>query len=134
MKTARASLRFLGYHVDKMVFFSKTNFTTSEMPIELAPMFKRNIVQTGEKEHKVTIGVRLDQENLPFNAELEITGRFEYDGELDVDKLLKINAVSIMYPYVRATLSMMTTIAGIPPVIIPTINLAQMFERNEQKN
>lgn len=131
MNTTRASLQFFGYHVDKMVFNAKPNFNSEDTQIELQPSFSRTIQQINADEYEVTIGVELKQNNLPFIAELAITGKFKYDGSLDADKMLKINAVAIMYPYVRATLSMMTTLAAVPPVIIPTINLAQMFEKED---
>ena len=101
-------------------------------PIELSPSFSREIAQIGEGRYEVTVGVNVEQDNLPFSAKLSITGKFECSGSLNADNMMRVNAVAIMYPYVRATLSMMTTLAAIPPVIIPTINLAKMFEREER--
>ena len=134
MITENAVLQFLGYRVDTMQFKSKPDYTPSSEPIELKPTFNRTIQQVNDNEYNVTIGVELKQSTLPFDAELSLTGRFKYEGNLDVQKMLKINAVAILYPYVRSTLSLMTTLAAVPPVIVPTINLAQMFEREEQQH
>ena len=129
MITENAVLQFLGYRVDTMQFKSMPDYTPSSEPIELKPTFNLTIQQVNDNEYNVTIGVELKQSTLPFDAELSLTGRFKYEGNMDVQKMLKINAVAILYPYVRSTLSLMTTLAAVPPVIVPTINLAQMFER-----
>lgn len=134
MITENAVLQFLGYRVDTMQFKSKPDYTPSSEPIELNPTFNRTIQQVNDNEYNVTIGVELKQSTLPFDAELSLTGRFKYEGNMDVQKMLKINAVAILYPYVRSTLSLMTTLAAVPPVIVPTINLAKMFEREEQQH
>ena len=132
MNTEKTMLRFLGYRVDKMVFVTKKEDDSSSDRIVISPSFSRKIEEVDKNEYDVTIGVELKQSNLPFDAELSIAGRFSYEGKMDVEKVLKVNAVAIMYPYVRSTLSLMTTLAAIPPVIIPTINLVQMFEKEEQ--
>lgn len=133
MTTENAVLQFLGYRVDTMQYKLKPDYTASSEAIELKPIFNRIIQQANDDEYHVTIGVELHQAALPFDAELALTGRFKYKGEIDVQKILKVNAVAILYPYVRSTLSLMTTLAEVAPVIIPTINLARMFEQEEQQ-
>lgn len=133
MTTENAVLQFLGYRVDTMQYKLKPDYTASSEAIELNPIFNRIIQQANDDEYHVTIGVELRQATLPFDAELALTGRFKYKGEIDVQKILKVNAVAILYPYVRSTLSLMTTLAEVAPVIIPTINLVRMFEQEEQQ-
>ena len=74
----------------------------------------------------------MKQDNLPFEAKLLLSGRFKCGESVDADKAMKVNAVAILYPYVRSTFSLMTTLGNISPVVLPTINLAQMFEREER--
>lgn len=131
MKTERASLQFLGYRVDKMMFFLKPDFHSEPGRIELSPSFSR-VIQPIDDHYEVTIGVELKQENLPFDADVSITGTFKCEGTSDAEKMIKMNAVAIMYPYVRATLSMLTTLASVAPVVVPTINLSKMFEEEEK--
>lgn len=132
MSTERAILQFLGYRVDELLFAAKKELSGTTEQIVLEPSFSRTIKQAGSEEYDVTIGVKLEQNDLPFEARLSLTGRFKCEDVSDVPKMLKVNAVAILYPYVRATLSMLTTIAAVPPVIVPTINLAKMFEQEEQ--
>ena len=133
MTPERATLQFLGYRVDAMQFALKKDAVSSAKTIDLEPIFKRTIRQGSDSEHYVSIGVELCQPDLPFDAKIILTGRFKYDGEMDVQNLLKVNAAAILYPYVRSTLSMMTTLAGMPPVVVPTINFAKLFEQEDRK-
>lgn len=133
MNTEKATLQFLGYRVEMMRFELKQNYEATNAPIELKPTFNRRIQQVVDNEYDVSIGVKLKQSTLPFDAEVVLTGRFKSEGNMDAQKVLKINAVAILYPYVRATLSTMTTLAAIPPIIIPTINLAKTFEREREE-
>ena len=75
----------------------------------------------------------MDQPDLPFDAETTIVGSFELSGIENVDKAMKQNATAILYPYVRSTLALLTTLAAIPPVNIPTINLAHIYEQEQQR-
>ena len=131
MLTIKAKLQFMGYRVDKMMFGLKPEFTSWPDKIALSPSFKRTIRQLDENKHEVSITVELKQDDLPFDAELSLTGGFIYEGSDSPEKMLRINAVSILYPYVRCALSMLTNLAGIPPVIIPTINFAKALEDAE---
>ncbi len=128
MDASRATLQFIGYRVDKMFFSLKSDSSAWPEKITLSPSFNRTIRKIDEKTHEVSISVALKQENLPFEAELSLTGNFIYEDVDPAEKMIKINAVSILYPYVRSTLSMITNLAGIPPVTIPTINFVQMYE------
>lgn len=133
MNTEKATLQFLGYRVDMMQFESKQNYKSTNDPIELKPTFSRAIRRVTDTEYDVSVGVKLQQPTLPFDAEVSLTGQFKTEGSMDVQKVLKVNAVAILYPYIRATLSLMTTLAAIPPIIVPTINLAKMFEHEAEQ-
>lgn len=132
MNTEKSLLKFLGYHVDAMHFELKPGASFSNQEIELEPLFDRHITSIGDGKYTVEIGVKLQQSNLPFTVELRLTGLFECEGVQDEQRALKINGVAILYPYVRSTLSLATSLASIPPIVLPTINLARMFEEEEQ--
>ena len=132
MGASKSALQFLGYCVDELVFLSKPEFVEAADHVVLNPTFTRRIKQVNPEEYEVSIGSKLEQEDLPFEVRLSLTGRFKCEGVSDVQRALKVNAVAILYPYVRATLSLLTTLAAVPPVVVPTINLAKMFEQEEQ--
>lgn len=69
--------------------------------------------------------------SLPFYINVEIEGDFALSENDQADILMKQNAVAILFPYLRSTLTMLTTVANINPIILPTINLAKMFESEQ---
>ena len=90
-----------------------------------------------EKEDKdncyaLRLGVKIDQPDFPFYAEVILLGRFIVNGKMDAAQAMNVNAAAILYPYVRSTLSMMASLAGLPPITLPTLNIVQMFQ-NEQE-
>ncbi len=62
-------------------------------------------------------------------------GRFTYQNISD-DKLgnyLYLNAPAIVFPYIRAYISTLSTLSGITPILLPTLNLQQEKEKIEKQ-
>ncbi len=67
-----------------------------------------------------------------FAIEVSVVGIFSFEEECTTEEkkmLVEINAPAILFPYVRAHISALTSISGIPPIILPTINFAQMNQK-----
>jgi len=64
------------------------------------------------------------------NIEIEIKalGKFTFQNieRANLSKLLSINSPALMYPYVRAFVSTITSVSGISPVLMPTMNLSAL--------
>ena len=43
--------------------------------------------------------------------------------------LLEKNAVAILFPYVRAELSLITAQPGMEPIVLPVVNIAAMVDQ-----
>ena len=78
-------------------------------------------------ELNVEIG---DKDESPFFMSICLEGLFELSQDyLDYDiNLFYSNALSILYPYVRAIVSTYTAGANIKPVILPTINIKKILK------
>ncbi len=133
METVQATIRFMGYKVQSLRYRKKEGIVDSDVKIELHPSFSRHIFKISENQYDLELSIVMDQPDLPFDAEVTIVGSFQLSNSLNTDKAMKQNATAILYPYVRSTLAMLTTLAAIPPINIPTINLARMFEQEQQK-
>ncbi len=68
-------------------------------------------------------------EQSPYRFSVEIAGRF--DSETIWHTEWEANALVILFPYIRAIVSSVSAQSGREPVILPTINLAQMFDNNK---
>ena len=127
-------LHFLGYTVDELTFKLKPADTVdTENSIELLPKLSRKIEKTNDENYSISIGVTLDQEDLPFTAQVSMTGRFLLQGIKNPEQTMKVNAAAILYPYVRAAISMLTTLANVSPVVLPPVNFVKLFEESAKE-
>lgn len=127
-------LHFLGYTVDELTFKLKPADTVdTEKSIELLPKLSRKIEKMNDENYSISIGVTLDQEDLPFTAQVSMTGRFLLQGIKNPKQTMKVNAAAILYPYVRAAISMLTTLANVPPVVLPPVNFVKLFEESAKE-
>lgn len=62
-----------------------------------------------------------------------MTGRFLLQGIKNPEQTMKVNAAAILYPYVRAAISMLTTLANVPPVVLPPVNFVKLFEESAKE-
>ena len=132
METINAVLRFNGYYVKKISFNTDSSVFNDNLQVPLAPAFSRSVTKVDDEHYDLELGIKLKQDNLPFDAEITVVGSFELSGIKDAESMMKANATAILYPYIRSTLSMVTSLAGISPVVIPTINLVRIFEKEEK--
>jgi len=70
------------------------------------------------------------ERNYPFNMNISVTGYFEIDGTAEKQKqgLAEVNAVAILFPYIRALVTTFTANSNINPLILPPINIVKMIE------
>lgn len=101
--------------------------------VDYAPRFKRKISKQDDHHYIISLAVTVGLENdrLPFTATVELDGHFTLEGDETAMPLLKTNATAILFPYLRATMSQLTTLANISPILIPTFNIVEMFKESE---
>ncbi|MDY0210774.1 MAG: protein-export chaperone SecB [Acholeplasma sp.] len=69
----------------------------------------------------------------PINLVVHMRVNFEFhvaEKEETIEDFLKSEAVTILYPYLRATITQLTTLALIPPVVIPVIDPQKLFKED----
>lgn len=122
-----AQFRFLGYKVTSSkidILDSKSlndeltiNFTQSSSILEEDCIYKHNLL------------VDIFNEDKSIDISVKIVGKFEFDSDLE-DSQKKIffqkNAPALLFPYVRAYISTLTSLSGINSITLPTLNLSNM--------
>ncbi len=76
------------------------------------------------------------KEEKPFHLAVQMTGIFQFQTEIQGDELnniLKQQAINILFPYLRALISNITVNAGLPPVILPLININQLIQNRVER-
>lgn len=63
-----------------------------------------------------------------------IQGSFSTDNDLEheaFDKFISINGVAILLPYIRSTVSVITSLDSDESVLLPTINVHELYKETE---
>lgn len=104
---------------------------TDNMAIEIK---RENLLNESESLFKLDMSVNMSDEKGNINISTKIEGLFEFDSDLDEtqkNNFFDINAPAILYPYVRAYISSLTSLSGFNHIILPTINFAARSEKNK---
>lgn len=125
-------LSFKGYEVIKLNM-NKVGFAENKTDDNIGFLFK--IVPNDKKSFsKVNIlqGVKINPtEDFPYEIEVVIKGNFELgDCSSTEDKIqfLVANASAILFPYLRATTSLLSSQLEYEKIILPVINFTKIFD------
>lgn len=131
-KNYESKLRFKDYYVTKLNYGLNEDFDDAnvKLKIEIKPEFKL------EDENIILVELKCNlfekSKEYPFYLDVSIVGEFEFfdSTEIEIENYKKVNTVSILFPYVRAIISNITTLMNVNPVILPTINVINLIEKN----
>lgn len=139
-----AVINFDNYRVVEMVFYENSNFNENRNDglIELETEFHFKFsLNDNENQAMVDISVIIGDHNsemYPFFLNVSAKGFFTYNATEDehsggFDTYLKGNALAILYPYLRQTVSMLTMMSNhYPAYIMPTINIANLLKQGDE--
>ena len=120
-----AKFRFLGYKItDSQIHIEPDKEVSPKCNVS----FEKTIgVNDSEHKMKLLFEAKIDSENKAMHIEVKAEGFFEFDHEItdkEKDIFFKTSAPAILFPYVRAYIGTLTSLSGIAPVILPTLNLS----------
>lgn len=137
MNVIHSTMEFNGYRVRKAAFSVNDIQINTSIEYEVCPTFSREIQLLSDDKYSLCLGVRIgldsNEQPAPFSIEVVIEGVFILKEIDDPNKAMQVNAVAILFPYLRSTVSMFTSLMNINPLILPTINLVAMFESDNSK-
>ena len=117
-----------GIRADEMSFRLNAVRAQNGTKMELKPTFSRKVRRAVENEKicfvtlTVKIGKTEDQPK-PFDLCVSYTGVFESDASTEAEKrAVVIAGTSLLYPYLRAAVTTLTTAALSSPLVLPVIN------------
>lgn len=85
----------------------------------------RNIEVVEEDVFKVVLVVKLQNEDMTLETTVKCVGLFQTDSENTT--LIERNTISIMFPYIRSYISLLTTQPGMQPIVLPPINIMALL-------
>ena len=132
MKEQIAKFRFKGYKIIESHISIKPEEETSQ---NLNVEFKQTIGVNEEggindEGHNMRLEMTaiIKDENSVLDINIKAQGFFEFESDLkpeEKDIFFRTSAPAILFPYVRAYITTLSSLAGVKPVILPTLNMSQ---------
>lgn len=129
-----AAIQFIGYRITKIDYDCNPSFEFPSGEIAYKFIFNKSLFVLSKEEVQENVCVDVffsendDITDAPFRLSVEIAGRFRCTTEWKSE--LEPNVLAIMFPYLRSIVSTVTCNSGREPIILPTINIASLFKRN----
>ncbi len=105
---------------------------------KLNPLMNRSTGRIDDNRYFTQINLKIDgasEQNFPVNLEVSMRATFTFDNLDpldDTNAFLKTEGVNILFPYLRAAVTNLSTAAMMPPIILPIMNAAALFKQSEQ--
>lgn len=136
-KAHRGVIQFLGYRLIDFQYHCDNNYAvTNGEAIQYSFGFHKKTERPSDQSMLVFLRTNVfigeNEEDAPCSMSLEIVGHFESD--ISIQPQWEMNALAILFPYVRSIISSFTAQSGMPSVILPTVNIAQMFKDAEKNS
>lgn len=117
-----------GIRAEEMRFALTNVRVTKDTRFDLKPAFSRQVrrVVDNEKVFLVALAVKIEnteESPKPFDLTVRITGIFETAASTDEErKAFTVEATEVLYPYLRAAVTNLTTAAFAAPIVLPVVN------------
>ena len=113
---------------DKLSFFRK-GFKNEDSEVELRIKTGLHKIQDGKYQVMLNVLANKDDE---YDAEVQVTGYCRIDENCGIkDELLKKNAIAILFPYVRAQFTLLTSQPETEPIVFPAVNINAILENKK---
>lgn len=124
----KAAFSILSYQFDKIELdLSKHIDKDLGLSFETSGIFTQ---ESSEYELVFVVAIGNDELEKPF-VRIQCRGIFGFENINSFEEIPDFfyrNAIAILFPYVRAYLSLVTTQANVPGIILPTLNLSDLEE------
>ncbi len=93
-------------------------------------------INKAEGKFHLKLNVHVSDEDRGLSVEVDACADYLIDGDVEDPKFsnfLYLNAPAILFPYIRAYISALTALSGIPPVTLPPVNISGMKEVLQKK-
>lgn len=140
MSSKNTVMKFKNYSVEKITYLKNDFYKSDEESVGF-PKIAIRIIRDSNNKNKfnMILGAKYDQEsNFPYLLEVVLRGFFETMNELETDNskldCVLANGSAIMYPYIRAVFTEMTSKSDYNPVILPTVNFYEYVKELHEKS
>lgn len=94
----------------------------------------KNVEQIKDGEYKCSLALKLTDEEESTSLEIVVSGIFEFNAELKEEQkqiIITKNTMAILFPYLRAQVTLLTSQPDMEPVVLPIININSLLQNLE---
>lgn len=129
MKQANESgFQFKGFKITRSLIEHNKSKGEKKLSISFSP---KGVINKENSIFTLFLKVIISDDVKSLNIEIEAKADYQFKSELKQETLnnyFYINAPAILFPYLRAYISSLTALSGIPVITLPTLNLTNMGE------
>lgn len=115
----------------KRFSFERNNQIKKEIEAkEIIYKFGKNIEKKCDNEFEVVLSIDATLE-ATFKLELSVAGIFSVDDIIKNEILIYKNSLSILFPYLRSEITLLTSQPGMMPIVLPPININLFFDSTQ---
>lgn len=138
-KSINSGLRFIDFTVNDIQY--QINHDFKEQNVNVKFNVFRDVEYVDDENNTMLVSLTVSvfedakENNYPFSLKINLTGVFELDDihESERESFAEVNAVAILFPYIRSLISTITANANVPPLILPPINVVSLIEKEKNK-
>lgn len=131
-QTKRSPFLFKAYTIQESYISRKPIKKKGEFSIIVTPKGKIN---KQNKTFQLDLIVEISESNERFKCRVHGIGIFEFKNVTDKSALSNyfyVNAPAILFPYIRAYIAALTSLSGLEPVHLPSLNLTKLAKSLEK--
>jgi len=121
-----SKFQFKGFLIRHSLIELKKGTPTPKLSITFNP---KGVIKSSESTFQMTLGVKIEDENKTLLVDIVAVSDYIFDNKVDketLNKLFYINAPALLFPYIRAYISALTSLSGIKPITLPTLNMSTL--------
>lgn len=119
----------------KRIYFNELNFSRKDVEkSNIDVEVEKN--QSTDNEYEITLNLSIANSEEKYTVNVSIVGVFEFSENADeVTKniIIEKNTISILFPYVRSQVTLLTSQPDIKPMIIPPLNINNLIKNINNK-
>ena len=110
--------------------FRKKDISLDEL--ELWVRVEHSVENIWEYEYEILLNTTVSDEN--ENVYVNVRGKAIFRTQQKNMDMLEKNTIAIIFPYIRSYISIITTQPGMPPIVLPAMNIIAMVNDQKGKN
>ena len=126
MKKQEAQFRFMDFKVIKSIYQIDVPKFKQGGKLDVNFKFPAELDYAQRQPIAFPMEVLIENEDKSLRIQVGIIGVFESDVDITKEKsFIEVSAPAIIFPYIRAYVSNLTSMSGIQPILLPTYNMSK---------